>query len=190
MTSTFKLKNIFDEDFCELICDKYGFKKNATEKIAIQLENIFRDFIILILSENNKYTVEERNKLYNEAIYNLEHTSKLLKGMPHPASSMSYKLIKMSETLKKVTSGDKKGRTKANRFIEKNLVRKFIVFWDNNNPNKFSPTANKLSSPNKININVCKCFLQCSKKISSVYPEIEWFRVCEIEFVESLFENI
>lgn len=28
------------------------------------------------------------------------------------------------------------------------------------------------------------------QKISSVYPEIEWFRVCEIEFIESIFENI
>ena len=46
--------------------------------------------------------------------------------MPHPASSMSYKLSKMSETLKKVTSGSKKEKSKANRFIEKNLIRKFI----------------------------------------------------------------
>ena len=50
--------------------------------------------LILILSENNSYTLEERNKLYNEAIFNLQQASKLLKGMPHPASSMSYKLIK------------------------------------------------------------------------------------------------
>ena len=184
MTLTFKLKNIFDEDFCKLICDKYSFKKNITGKISNELENIFKDFIILILSENNTYTVEERNKLYNEAIYNLEHTSKLLKGMPHPASSMSYKLIKMSETLKKVTSGNKKGRSKANRFIENNLIKKFIVFCDSNNSNKF------LTSENKINNNTCKCFYDCTKKISSVYPEIEWFRVCEIEFVEGLFENI
>ena len=42
--------------------------------------------------------------------------------MPHPASSMSYKLLKMAETLKKVTFGSKKEKTKANRFIEKNLV--------------------------------------------------------------------
>ena len=104
--------------------------------------------------------------------------------MPHPASSMSYKLLKMSETLKKVTSGSKKEKSKANRFIEKNLIRKFILFWDTYNEKKF------LSAENKINYNVCECFLDCSNKISSVYPEIEWFKSCEIEFVESIFENI
>ena len=130
MVSTFKLKNIFDDDFCTSMSKKYGFLNIDNNEIRENLENTFKDFIILILSENNAYTLEERNKLYQEAIYNLEHTSKLLKGMPHPASSMSYKLTKMSETLKKVTIGNKKGKTKANRFIEKNLVRKFIVFWD------------------------------------------------------------
>ena len=130
MVSTFKLKNIFDDDFCTSMSKKYGFLNIDNNEIRENLENTFKDFIILILSENNAYTLEERNKLYQEAIYSLEHTSKLLKGMPHPASSMSYKLTKMSETLKKVTIGNKKGKTKANRFIEKNLVRKFIVFWD------------------------------------------------------------
>ena len=130
MVSTFKLKNIFDNDFCTSMSKKYGFLNIDNNEIRENLENTFKDFIILILSENNAYTLEERNKLYQEAIYSLEHTSKLLKGMPHPASSMSYKLTKMSETLKKVTIGNKKGKTKANRFIEKNLVRKFIVFWD------------------------------------------------------------
>ena len=123
-----------------------------------ELSDVFRDFIILILSENNSYSVEERNKLYNEAIYNLQHASKLLKGMPHPASSMSYKLLKMSDTLKKVTSGNKKEKSKANRFIEKNLVRKFILFWDKKSINKY------LSPENKINYDVCKCFFECSKK--------------------------
>ena len=125
MVSTFKLKNIFDDDFCASMSKKYGFLNIDNNEIRENLENTFKDFIILILSENNAYTLEERNKLYQEAIYNLEHTSKLLKGMPHPASSMSYKLTKMSETLKKVTIGNKKGKTKANRFIEKNLERKY-----------------------------------------------------------------
>lgn len=184
MTTTFELKNIFNDDFCKSLCKSYGFKNEGQNEIANILQDTFRDFIILILSENNSYTVEERNKLYNEAIYNLQHTSKLLQGMPHPASSMSYKLSKMSETLKKVTSGSKKEKSKANRFIEKNLIRKFILFWDANNPNKF------LLDKNRINYDICKCFLDCAKKISSEYPEIEWFRVCEIEFIESLFENI
>ena len=65
-----------------------------------------------------------------------------------------------------------------------NLIRKFILFWDANSPDKF------FTEKDKINYEICKCFLDCSKKISSKYPEIEWFRVCEIEFVESLFENI
>ncbi len=184
MTSAFELKNIFNDDFCKSLCNSYGFNKDSEAEISKDLQNTFRDFIILILSENNSYTLDERNKLYNEAIYNLQHTSKLLKGMPHPASSMSYKLIKMSETLKKVTSGSKKEKSKANRFIEKNLIRKFILFWDTYSSNKF------LLEKNKINYSVCKCFLECSEKISSEYPEIEWFKVCEIEFIESLFENI
>ena len=123
MVSTFKLKNIFDDDFCTSMSKKYGFLNIDNNEIRENLENTFKDFIILILSENNAYTLEERNKLYQEAIYNLEHTSKLLKGMPHPASSMSYKLTKMSETLKKVTIGNKKGKTKANRFFRK-MVKK------------------------------------------------------------------
>ncbi|MAW48646.1 MAG: hypothetical protein CMQ85_00860 [Gammaproteobacteria bacterium] len=184
MTSTFQLKDIFDDSFYNLLCEKYNFNAEYKANISKEISNVFRDFIILILSENNSYSVEERNRLYNEAIYNLQHTSKLLKGMPHPASSMSYKLLKMSETLKKVTSGSKKEKSKANRFIEKNLIRKFILFWDTYNEKKF------LSAENKINYNVCECFLDCSNKISSVYPEIEWFKSCEIEFVESIFENI
>ena len=121
MVSTFKLKNIFDDDFCTSMSKKYGFLNIDNNEIRENLENTFKDFIILILSENNAYTLEERNKLYQEAIYNLEHTSKLLKGMPHPASSMSYKLTKMSETLKKVTIGNKKGKTKANNVYIKDF---------------------------------------------------------------------
>ena len=104
--------------------------------------------------------------------------------MPHPASSMSYKLLKMSETLQKITRGGKKEKSKANRFIEKNLVRKFILFWDLHSNEKY------LSCENKINYDICKCFLDCSKKISQKHSGIEWFDTCEIEFVESLFENI
>ena len=184
MVSTFKLKNIFDDDFCTSMSKKYGFLNIDNNEIRENLENTFKDFIILILSENNAYTLEERNKLYQEAIYNLEHTSKLLKGMPHPASSMSYKLTKMSETLKKVTIGNKKGKTKANRFIEKNLVRKFIVFWDVFSEKKF------LFQQQELNYDTCDCFLECAKKISESYPEIEWFKDCEIDFTQSLFENI
>ena len=184
MVSAFKLKDIFNDDFCELISKKYNFKENDNEEMRRDLEDTFKDFIILILSENNSYTLEERNKLYNEAIFNLQQASKLLKGMPHPASSMSYKLIKMSETLKKVTYGNKKEKTKANRFIEKNLIRKFILFWDTFSEDKF------LSKENKINYKICECFMQCSQEISKVYPDIEWFKLCDIDFVESLFENI
>jgi len=32
--------------------------------------------------------------------------------------------------------------------------------------------------------------MQCSQEISKVYPDIEWFKLCDIDFVESLFENI
>ena len=184
MVSAFELKDIFNDDFCELISKKYNFKENDNEEMRRDLEDTFKDFIILILSENNSYTLEERNKLYNEAIFNLQQASKLLKGMPHPASSMSYKLIKMSETLKKVTYGNKKEKTKANRFIEKNLIRKFILFWDTFSEDKF------LSKENKINYKICECFMQCSQEISKVYPDIEWFKLCDIDFVESLFENI
>ena len=184
LTSTFKLKNIFDEAFCNNLVKKYKFENRPSKNLSESLEKTFTDFIILILSENNTYSIDERNKLYKEAIFNLDHTSKLLKGMPHPASSMSYKLLKMSETLKKVTSGNKKGKSKANRFIEKNLIRKFIIFWDENSGEKF------LAPEGKINYETCECFYECSKKISQVYPEIEWFKVCEMDFVESLFENI
>jgi len=184
LTSTFKLKNIFDEKFCDNLSKKYKFVNSVSKNISESLEKTYTDFIILILSENNTYSIDERNKLYKEAIFNLDHTSKLLKGMPHPASSMSYKLLKMSETLKKVTSGNKKGKSKANRFIEKNLIRKFIIFWDQHSDEKF------LSTDEKINYKTCECFYECSKKISQVYPEIEWFKVCEMDFVESLFENI
>ena len=184
MVSNFRLKNVFDENYCRSLIKNYSFDINNNEEFSNELLTAFKDFIILILSENNSYSIEERNKLYNEAIYNLQHTSKLLQGMPHPASSMSYKLNKMSETLKKVIIGGKKEKSNANRFIEKNLVRKFIAFWDKYNNNKF------LSSNKEINYKVCDCFLDCSKKISDNYPEIEWFRNCEIEFVQSLFENI
>ena len=101
--------------------------------------------------------------------------------MPHPASSMSYKLLKMSETLKKVISGGKREKSNANRFIEKNLIRKFIIFWDKYSTNKF------LTSDKEINYKICECFLDCSKKIATIYPEIEWFKTCDKEFIESLF---
>ena len=145
MTSTFKLKNIFDEKFCDNLSKKYKFVNSVSKNISESLEKTYTDFIILILSENNTYSIDERNKLYKEAIFNLDHTSKLLKGMPHPASSMSYKLLKMSETLKKVTSGNKKGKSKANRFIEKNLIRKFIIFWDQHSDEKFLSTDEKIN---------------------------------------------
>lgn len=184
MVTTFELKGSFNDSFCKLISEKYYFKKYNCLEIREDLENTFRDFIILILSENNSYTIEERNKLYNEAIFNLQQTSKLLKGMPHPASSMSYKLLKMSETLKKVTFGSKKEKSKANRFIEKNLIRKFIVFWNKHSDTKF------LTQENEINYKVCECFIDCSKELYKKFPDIEWFKDCETEFVESLFENI
>ena len=70
MTSAFELKNIFNDDFCKSLCNSYGFNKDSETEISKDLQNTFRDFIILILSENNSYTLDERNKLYNEAIYN------------------------------------------------------------------------------------------------------------------------
>ena len=83
-----------------------------------------------------------------------------------------------------IVYSNKKGKTKANRFIEKNLVRKFIVFWDVFSEKKF------LSQQQELNYDTCDCFLECAKKISESYPEIEWFKDCEIDFTQSLFENI
>ena len=83
-----------------------------------------------------------------------------------------------------IASNSTKERTKANRFIEKNLIRKFIVFWNKYSNNKF------LSEKNKINYEICKCFVECSKEVHRRFPDIEWFKDCEIEFTESLFENI
>jgi len=184
LTALFQIKDIFDENFCLSLQKKYNLNIKVSDKISHELHKTFNDFMILVLSENNSYTIEERNKIYIESIFNLQKTSKLLEGMPHPASSMSYKLLKMSETLQKITRGGKKEKSKANRFIEKNLVRKFILFWDLHSNEKY------LSCENKINYNICKCFLDCSKKISQKHSGIEWFDTCEIEFVESLFENI
>ena len=64
MVSTFVLKDIFDREFCESLIKKYGFENNDYQKISNELSNTFKDFIILILSENNSYSVEERNKLW------------------------------------------------------------------------------------------------------------------------------
>ena len=32
--------------------------------------------------------------------------------------------------------------------------------------------------------------MDCSQEVHRNFPDIEWFKDCEIEFVESLFENI
>ena len=50
MVSTFDLKDIFKDDFCESISKKYNFKKNDSAEIHKDLEETFKDFIILFLS--------------------------------------------------------------------------------------------------------------------------------------------
>ena len=178
----FELKKIFDEKLCQQVITKFNFNLKDPSTFQDDYHNCFKDFIILSLSENSSHTKEERNKIYIEASAYLRKSENLLLGMPHPAGSMSYKLKKMSETLDKVVT--QKKNNNAIRFIEKNLARSFVRFWNIYSDNKVN------GSESIENHEVIEFFMISIEQAYLHYSEIEWFNSCNLDDLKNLFKSI
>ena len=166
----FELKKIFDEKLCQQVITKFNFNLEDPSTFQEDYHNCFKDFIILSLSENSSHTKEERNKIYIEASAYLRKSENLLLGMPHPAGSMSYKLKKMNNN--------------AIRFIEKNLARSFVRFWNIYSDNKVN------GSESIENHEVIEFFMISIEQAYLHYSEIEWFNSCNLDDLKNLFKSI
>lgn len=153
-------------------------------ELCSALQVAFHDYIFLSLSELGE-EIEDRAKVYLEAQFHIDKSAKLLQSMPHPAGKMSYRLIKMSETLKKlIESDDQSSATRAARFVEKNLVRKLRDIWISNTSTPFHAGLDGSgSTPSDF-------LLYCFEKAFKQYPEIEWFKNVNPALADTLIKSV
>ncbi len=184
MTSRFQLKKLFSEEELTILVQNFGFKRMDNEEIEHAIQTAFSDYIIAALSELNG-NAEENKKLYIEAAYHLEKASKLLEGMPHPAGKMSFRLGNMIDTLHKLTEERiNLGAERANRFMEKNLVRKLRDLWIVNTATPFHPYGDD-SGKNPRDF-ILQCFFAAAKQ----FPELTWFQDVNEAIADSLIKSI
>lgn len=183
MVNTFSLKNIFLPDERQFIIDNFGFDNAKTVEIDDALHKAFADYIFNSLSEISGDETERR-QLYIEANYHLEKAEKLLQGMPHPAGKMSYRIAKMSSTLEKLIEGnDNFAAEKANRFLEKNLMRRLRDVWQSNTSAPFRPGGDDSGkSPRDF-------VMFCFKTVSEKYPDIQWMRDVDLKLIDIMIKS-
>ena len=154
------------------------------EELCAALQAAFQDYIFLSLSEMGEQP-EDRAKIYLEAQFHIEKSAKLLQAMPHPAGKMSYRLMKMSDTLKKLIEGnDQSSASRAARFVEKNLVRRLRDVWSLNTATPFHAGIDDSGST------PCNFLLYCFEKAFEQYPEIEWFNNVDPALADTLIKSV
>lgn len=169
MVKRFETKNLFSGSQITNLVQNFGLKRQNPADIQSALQQAFGDYILSALSELNGSTDEHR-QLYVEASFHLQKAALLLDGLPHPAGKMATRLSNMETTLQKLTEG-KIGNAaeRANRFMEKNLVRKLREIWRNNTPTPFH-TGGDDSGKNPRDF-----IVYCFHAAGAEYPELEWF---------------
>lgn len=184
MTNRFQLKSLFNPEEITILVQNFGFKRMQPPEIEAAIQSAFSDYILAALSE---VTGDEDNdkRIYSEANYHLSKASKLLEGMPHPAGKMAYRLSNMVDTLNKLIEGRLNlGAEKAQRFMEKNLVRKLRDIWVSNTSTPFHPYGDGTGK------NPRDFILQCFYAAGDRYPEISWFKQVDTTVADLLIKSI
>jgi len=184
MVTKFSLKKLFTEDEVTELVQNFGFIRMDEAEITFMVQNAFSDYILAALSELGANT-EEHQRIYLEAIHYLDKSSKLLEGMPHPAGKMAYRLDNMKKTLEKITEGqDNFAADRANRFMEKNLVRRLRDVWVGNTSTPFHSGGDGSGK------NPRDFLLACFSAAGKQYPEITWFHDVDYTIADLLIKSI
>lgn len=184
MTRTFVLKKLFSPEKITELVHNFGFKRMSTAEIEITIQNAFSDYILSALSELGDDT-KNNKKIYIEAAFHMDKARKLLEGMPHPAGKMAYRLNNMMDTLNKLVEGsDNFAAERANRFMEKNLVRRLRDLWVANTATPFHSGGDD-SGRNPRDF-ILLCFAAAAKQ----YPEIHWFKEVNFTIADLLIKSI
>ena len=184
MVNRFKVTELFDSHHLSELIQNFGLKRMEQEELSGAIQAAFNDYILSALSELSSQG-EDKTKVYIEASHHLTKAKKLLEGMPHPAGKMSYRLTKMTETLDKLIQGKTDfAADRANRFMEKNLVRKLRDIWCANTATPFYPGSDGSGKTPR------DFLLECFKSANQQYPEITWFNEIDYALADSLIKSI
>lgn len=184
MVNRFRLKTLFTNEALTKMVQNYGLKRMSADDIGDQIQTAFSDYILSALSEIGD-SAEDRGRIYVEASHHISQASKLLEGMPHPAGKMSYRLTKMSETLRKIIEGSSSlAAERASRFMEKNLIRRLRDIWCANTSTPFHAGGDGSGR------NPRDFILDCLGAAYVHYPEIEWFKEVDLVIADTLIKNI
>ena len=184
MITRFTLKNLFSSEEITNLVQNFGFKRLPEDEIENAIQNAFSDYILSALSELSDDHADQK-KLYLEASLYIDKARKLLEGMPHPAGKMAYRLSNMFSTLNKLIEGkDNFAADRANRFMEKNLVRRLKDIWSGNTSTPFHSGGDG-SGKNPRDF-ILTCFSAAGKK----YPEINWFKEVDYTIADILIKSI
>lgn len=184
MVNRFKLKNLFNPDELTKLVQNFGLKRMPAAEIEAALQKAFSDYILVSLSEQGGQG-EEHRRLYIEAEYNLDKARKLLEGLPHPAGKMAYRIASMIDTLNKLVEGNNNfSAERANRFVEKNLVRRLRDIWISNTSTPFYVGSDGWGkSPRDF-------LLCCFTAAGEQYPELSWFKGVDENIADQLIKSI
>ena len=184
MVNRFNLKPIFESMELAQVIERFGFRRMTQEEIEKLIQSAFSDYILSALSELGD-GAEDKSRIYLEAQHHIGRASQLLAGMPHPAGKMSFRLDKMTETLTKLIEGDHElAASRANRFMEKNLVRRLRDLWQGNTATPFYACGDD-SGRNPRDF-IPTCFRSAAEK----YPEIQWFAEVDSVIADQLIKGI
>jgi len=169
MVKRFQVDTLFSAQNTKALAARFQLYRQSTEEIESALEAAFEPYILGILSELSGVTDEYR-KLYIEAQYHLDIAARRLDGLPHPAGKMASRLETMHTTLGKLIDGEiGSAAERANRFMEKNLVRRLRDIWTTNTPTFFHAGGDDSGR------NPRDYLVTCFHTVAESYPEIEWF---------------
>jgi hypothetical protein len=184
LVNKFVVKSLFSSAVLAEVMANYGFRRMSPEEFEAAIQKAFSDYILLSLSELGG-EAEDNRRLYIESQFHLQKAMKLLESLPHPAGKMAYRLAAMNDTLNKLIEGGSSfSAERANRFVEKNLVRQLRDIWTANTATPFH-TGGDNSGRNPRDFLLC-----CFKAAGEQYPELTWFSMVDEKIADQLIKSI
>jgi hypothetical protein len=184
LVNKFILKQLFSSEALTQVMVNYGFRRMTPKEFEAAVQKAFYDYILLSLSENGG-EAEDNRRLYIESQFHLQKAMKLLESLPHPAGKMAYRIAAMNDTLNKLIEGGSNfSAERANRFVEKNLVRQLREIWIANTATPFHVGGDN-SGRNPRDFLLC-----CFKAAGEHYPELSWFNMVDEKIADQLIKSI
>lgn len=184
MVNKFVLEPLFSSEALTQVMANYGFRRMTLGEFEAAIQKAFSDYILLSLSEHGG-EAEDNRRLYIESQFYLQKAMKLLESLPHPAGKMAYRIATMNDTLNKLIKGGSNfSAERANRFVEKNLVRQLRDIWMANTATPFHVGGDN-SGRNPRDFLLC-----CFKAAGEKYPELRWFNAVDEKIADQLIKSI